>query len=102
MGAFDELLALVSSKTANLSPILPLAPIQPISNLVSHLAAAPVITGFPVARLGALHAARVATVWAGMTKAKRQARSKKVGLMGDLFGYLALCCEYSSRPLVPS
>lgn len=96
MGAAQDLLGQVMTQASPYMS-LPLAPVQPLSTLVSHLVTAPVFPGLPIARFGALHAARVAIVWAGMTKAKRAARSKKVGLMGDLFGYLTMCCKFYQK-----
>lgn len=112
MGVLDDLLSTASSKAQPYLSLdhvpsfpfpfghtLPLAGIQPLSTFVNHLTTTPVHPSFyPYVRVGALHAARVATIWAGMTAAHRAGRAKKVGVAGDLFGYLVLCCTSTCLP----
>jgi hypothetical protein len=70
---------------------LPIAPITPIAQLIAHLTSNPVHqTYFPYLRFGVLHAIRVTTVWAGLTKS----RQGRVGVLHDLFGYLTMACEW--------
>ena len=89
----------IANQTSTLSPItlpplsliLPLAPISPIARLIQHVTTTPVhSTYYPYLRFGAIHAARVSIIWAGMTKGRKE----KVGLVRDMIGYLTLACEF--------
>jgi hypothetical protein len=102
MGIAEHVLAAAQPDSyVVIKPLMSLLPIQPVSSFVSHLVASPVFPSyFPVARLGALHAARAAITWAHVTRPKRGSTLKRVGRMGDLFGYLVLCCM--SKPCVQS
>lgn len=99
MGAAEDLLGVITSKTSMLSPMtLPLAPVQPLNDLLAHLTSMPVHAAyFPYLRFGALHAARCTTVWAVLTRARRakMGGAAKIGALGDLLGYLTVCCESS-------
>jgi len=70
--------------------MLPTAVLEQTSGLIHHLTTTPVHAYFPYARFPVLHAVRVAVVWAGLTRG----RMRKVGYLGDLFGYLVMACMY--------
>ncbi|KAK4688137.1 hypothetical protein P7C73_g1979, partial [Tremellales sp. Uapishka_1] len=88
MHSFESLLSSIQETIAPLQPItLPLAPIQPLSSFLHHITTRHVHpTYFPYALFGAIHAARVTTLWVGATKGRR-----KVSTLQDLFGYLVQC-----------
>ena len=94
----EGLTAYISNTSSTLAPLtLPLAPITPLTAFIDHVTTAHVHpTYFPFLRFGAIHAARVSLVWAGMT----QSRKRPVTLLQDFFGYLVLACEllFSHRP----
>lgn len=77
------------------------APILHLSALINHALSNPVhAVYFPVPRFAALHATRVAVVWAGIKVARARAAKKsgqqvqgRIGILGDLFGYLTMACE---------
>ena len=87
----EGLTAYISNTTSTLAPLtLPLAPITPLTAFIDHVTTAHVHpTYFPFLRFGAIHAARLSLVWAGMT----QSRKRPVTLLQDFFGYLVLACE---------
>lgn len=62
-----------------------------VTDTAGYLSSGPVHpVYFPVGRLAALHAFKVALVWASLTRGKNR---KQVGVLGDLFGYLCLACK---------
>lgn len=95
MSSLQGLLEQARGHLSSISPVsspltLPLAPTAPISNLIAHLTSTPLHpTYFPYLRFGILHAIRVTTVWAGLTKA----RQERIGVLHDLFGYLTMACK---------
>lgn len=93
MSVLQHLTDYIANTTALLAPLtLPLASIAPLSDLIDHVTTTQVHpTYFPFLRFGAIHAARVSLVWAGMTKN----RKTKVPVLQDLFGYLVLCCRFA-------
>ena len=76
--------------------------IQSITSLVDHLTTTTVHPWFPYGKFAVLHAVRVSVVWASLTRGRKTRRGDigregrdagKVGVLGDLFGYLVMCCE---------
>ncbi|WWD21453.1 hypothetical protein CI109_105938 [Kwoniella shandongensis] len=92
MSLFEQLTELVTAQTSRLAPITltvpnPTTPIFQLSKLIDHLTTTPIHPVYlPYLRFGALHAVRVTTVWAGLTKS----RKGRVGVLQDLFGYLVM------------
>ncbi|WVQ83373.1 hypothetical protein IAT38_005514 [Cryptococcus sp. DSM 104549] len=92
MSTLEKLTELIADQTSRLAPITltvpsPSTSILQLSQFVHHVTTTPIHPVYlPYLRFGAIHAARVTTVWAVMTKG----RKGKVGVLQDLFGYLVL------------
>ena len=79
--------------TLPLSPRL-FTPVGLVSKLVAHLTSTPVHTQyFPFLRFAAIHAARVATVLASLTRGRKP--GSNVGVLQDLVTYLTMACTSS-------
>ncbi|WWC86973.1 uncharacterized protein L201_001854 [Kwoniella dendrophila CBS 6074] len=89
MSIIQQLTDSISAQISTLAPItlsVPTTPIFQLSKFIHHITNTPVHpVYFPYLRFGVIHAVRVTTVWAGLTKAKRGG-----GRLQDLFGYLVL------------
>ena len=78
----------------------PLSRTPHIVSFVRHITSTPVHeTYYPFLRFGAIHASRVALVWAGLTKGGDR---RNVGSLQDLFGYLTAACAHSLDLIVMS
>ncbi|OCF41687.1 hypothetical protein I317_04493 [Kwoniella heveanensis CBS 569] len=92
MALLEALTDKLSNSIAQLAPItlsVPTSPIFQVSRFLHHVTTTPVHPVYvPYLRFGVIHAARVTTVWAGLTKGRKN--GKKVGLLQDLFGYLTM------------
>lgn len=112
MGVAETALGLFKTHAHSL-PTIPSAPIEPIRQVLSHLTSTPLHPLYPsqdVLRFGALHALRVALAWEAMKRAAKNRRLAKgevrgqqgdetrgrVGVLGDLLGYLTAACAYCS------
>ena len=94
---------LSSSSSLLASPQLfltsPLSRTPHIASFVRHITSTPVHeTYYPFLRFGAIHASRVALVWAGLTKNEG---TRDVGRLQDLFGFLTAACECWYRIPIP-
>ncbi|WVF69961.1 hypothetical protein IAT40_004746 [Kwoniella sp. CBS 6097] len=92
MALIESLTGKLSDTLAQLAPItlsVPTSPIFQVSKFVHHVTTTPIHPVYlPYLRFGVIHAARVTTVWAALTKARKN--NKKVGVLQDLFGYLTM------------
>ncbi|ODN82246.1 hypothetical protein L202_02531 [Cryptococcus amylolentus CBS 6039] len=92
MALLAHLTDIVTEQASRLAPLTLIAPspsasILQLSDFVHHLTTTPIHpVYFPYLRFGAIHAARVTTVWAAQTKG----RKGRVGTLQDLFGYLVM------------
>ncbi|WRT64822.1 uncharacterized protein IL334_001758 [Kwoniella shivajii] len=88
MSVIDKVVQTLSDQISSLSPdtFSPTTPIFQVSKFVHHLTTTPIHpVYFPYLRFHVIHAIRVTTVWAILTKGK-----KKGGRLQDLFGYLVM------------
>ncbi|WWC67893.1 uncharacterized protein I206_101811 [Kwoniella pini CBS 10737] len=95
MSLIERLTDILSIQISQYAPInlnVPTTPILQISKFIHHVTTTPIHPiYFPYLRFGVLHAIRVTTVWANLTKGKNQNGSESgSGRLVDLFGYLVL------------
>ncbi|WVQ76074.1 hypothetical protein IAR50_005711 [Cryptococcus sp. DSM 104548] len=92
MALLSHVTDVVAEQASRLAPLTLTAPspstsILQLSDFVHHLTTTPIHPVYaPYLRFGAIHAARVTTVWAAQTRG----RKGRVGVLQDLFGYLVM------------
>ncbi|WWC59310.1 uncharacterized protein I303_101861 [Kwoniella dejecticola CBS 10117] len=93
MSLIQQLTDTLSTQISQLAPItldVPTSPVLQVSQFIHHVTTTPIHpVYFPYLRFGVIHAVRVTTVWASLTKGKKRDGDGN-GRLADLFGYLVL------------